>query len=134
MQVASMYFKERAHAKLHDAQLQASLRKFQGKFVPARRASLVELDDFEATRDAGAAIRQRALDDLDVWLTIFDENARAHIQATQIGKLKPLTAAELDLLTARSNRSDHVGKLWNYYVEAGLEEGIIPADWSGLLK
>ena len=37
MQVASMYFKERAHAKLHDAQLQASLRKFQGKFVPARR-------------------------------------------------------------------------------------------------
>ena len=77
MQVASMYFKERAHAKLHDAQLQASLRKFQGKFVPARRASLVELDDFEATRDAGAAIRQRALDDLDVWLTIFDENARA---------------------------------------------------------
>jgi L-lactate dehydrogenase complex protein LldF len=77
MQVASMYFKERAHAKLHDAQLQASLRKFQGKFVPARRESIVELDDFEGTRDAGAAIRQRALDDLDVWLTIFDENARA---------------------------------------------------------
>jgi ribulose-5-phosphate 4-epimerase/fuculose-1-phosphate aldolase len=64
----------------------------------------------------------------------FDENARAHIQATQIGKLKPLTAAELDLLTARSNRADHVEKLWNYYVETGLDEGIIPADWSGLLK
>ena len=72
-----MYFKERAHAKLHDAQLQASLAKFQGKFVPARKTAITELDDFEATRDAGAEIRQRALDDLDVWLTIFDENARA---------------------------------------------------------
>ncbi|HEY3565453.1 MAG TPA: LutB/LldF family L-lactate oxidation iron-sulfur protein [Casimicrobiaceae bacterium] len=77
MQVASMHFKERAHAKLHDAQLQASLAKFQGKFVPARRQAITELDDFEGTRVAAAAIRQRALDDLDVWLTIFDENARA---------------------------------------------------------
>jgi L-lactate dehydrogenase complex protein LldF len=77
MQVASMHFKERAHAKLHDAQLQASLAKFQAKFVPARRQAITELDDFEGTRDAAAAIRQRALDDLDVWLTIFDENARA---------------------------------------------------------
>ena len=77
MQVASMHFKERAHAKLHDAQLQASLAKFQGKFVPARRQAITELDDFEGTRVAAATIRQRALDDLDVWLTIFDENARA---------------------------------------------------------
>jgi len=72
-----MYFKERAHASLHDAQLQASLRKFQGKFVPARRKALTELDDFEGTREAARAIRQRALDDLDVWLGIFEENARA---------------------------------------------------------
>ena len=72
-----MYFKERAHAKLHDAQLQASLAKFQGRFVPARRTAIAELDDFEGTRDAAAQIRHRALDDLDVWLTIFDENARA---------------------------------------------------------
>src|SRR6185437_2829458 len=78
MQVASMHFRERAREKLHDAQLQASLAKFQGKFVPARRQAITELDDFEGTRDAGAEIRQRALDDLDVWLTIFDENARAH--------------------------------------------------------
>ena len=77
MQVASMHFRERAHEKLHDAQLQASLAKFQGKFVPARKTAITELDDFEGTRDAAAAIRQRVLDDLDVWLTIFDENARA---------------------------------------------------------
>jgi L-ribulose-5-phosphate 4-epimerase len=64
----------------------------------------------------------------------FEENAKAHIQATAIGKLKPLTPAELDLLTARSNRADHVDKLWSYYVEAGLEEGLIPTDWVGLLR
>src|SRR5436309_4012538 len=77
VQVASMHFKERAHVKLHDAQLQHNLKKIKGKFVEKRKASLTELDDFEGTREAARAIRQRALDDLDVWLTIFDENARA---------------------------------------------------------
>jgi len=37
MQVASMYFKERAHIKLHDAQLQYNLRKIKGKFVEKRK-------------------------------------------------------------------------------------------------
>jgi len=77
MQVASMHFKARAHDSLHDAQLQANLRKFQGKFVPLRRNAMVELDDFEATRDAARAIRQRALDDLDTWLALFEDNATA---------------------------------------------------------
>ena len=77
MQVASMYFKERAHVKLHDAQLQRNLHKIKGKFVEKRRASLTELDDFEGTREAARAIRQRALDNLDVWLAIFEENARS---------------------------------------------------------
>ena len=77
MQVASMYFKERAHVKLHDAQLQYNLTKIKGKFVEKRRLALTELDDFEGTRGVARAIRQRALDDLDVWLTIFEENARA---------------------------------------------------------
>ena len=77
MQVASMHFKERAHVKLHDALLQDNLKKMQGKFVAKRRASLVELDDFEGTRDAGKAIRNRALDNLDVWLEMFEKNAAA---------------------------------------------------------
>jgi L-lactate dehydrogenase complex protein LldF len=77
MQVASMYFKERAHVKLHDAQLQYNLRKIKGKFVAKRLDAMAELDDFEATRETARAIRQRGLDDLDVWLTIFEANARA---------------------------------------------------------
>src|ERR1700752_2408318 len=75
MQVASMHFTERARASLHDEQLQVNLRKFQAKFVPARRDALRELTDLEATREAARAIRQRALDDLDAWLEIFEANA-----------------------------------------------------------
>lgn len=77
MQVASMHFKERAHANMANAQLQFNLQKIKGKFVAKRRESLSELDDFEATREAARAIRQRALDDLDVWLEIFERNAAA---------------------------------------------------------
>ncbi len=77
MQVASMHFKERASARLNDEVLRANLAKIKGKFVANRKKSLVELDDFEATRDAGRAIRQRALDDLDVWLEKFEASATA---------------------------------------------------------
>jgi L-lactate dehydrogenase complex protein LldF len=77
MQVASMHFKARAHDRLNDAQLQRNLAKIQGKFVQKRREALTELDDVDATRDAGRDIRQRALDDLDVWLEMFERNAGA---------------------------------------------------------
>jgi len=77
MQVASMHFRERAHVKLNDAVLQGNLSKIKGKFVAKRLAAIGELEDFEATREAGSAIRQRALDDLDVWLEMFERNAVA---------------------------------------------------------
>jgi L-lactate dehydrogenase complex protein LldF len=77
MQVASMHFKERAHVKLNDERLQFNLKRMQGKFVAKRRASLSELDDFETTRDAGKAIRNRPLENLDVWLELFERNAMA---------------------------------------------------------
>ncbi len=77
MQVASMHFKERANQRLGDEVLRGNLAKIKGKFVSNRKKSLVELDDFEATRDAGKAIRQRALDDLDVWLERFEQSAAA---------------------------------------------------------
>jgi L-lactate dehydrogenase complex protein LldF len=102
-----MYFKERAHAKLHDAQLQVNLRKFQGKFVPARRHAIVELDDFEGTREWARAIRQRALDDLDVWLTIFDENARARGATV----LYAQTPAEINALVLEIARRHDVRKI-----------------------
>jgi len=72
-----MHFKARAHDKLNDEVLQGNLVKIKGKFVAKRRESILELDDFEGTRDAGKAIRQRALDNLDVWLEIFEASATA---------------------------------------------------------
>jgi len=78
MQIASMHFREQAHVKLHDPQVQKSLKKFQAKFVVARREAMLELDDFEATREAARALRQRVLDNLDTWLEIFERNAQAN--------------------------------------------------------
>jgi len=77
MQVASMHFKARAHANLHDERLQSKLKRLEAKFVAKRRASLHEVDDFEATREAGKAIRNRALENLDVWLEAFERTATA---------------------------------------------------------
>jgi|SRR5579884_547516 ribulose-5-phosphate 4-epimerase/fuculose-1-phosphate aldolase len=58
----------------------------------------------------------------------FEENARAQVQALAIGPLLPLTEEELDLLTKRDNRRQHIGKLWRYYVGKGLREGALDND------
>ena len=77
MRVASREFKEKAPAKLADANLQAALRKLQGNFVRGRAERVAELENFEAIRDAAAAIRERALADLDLYLEEFERNATA---------------------------------------------------------
>ncbi|HEY8691992.1 MAG TPA: class II aldolase/adducin family protein [Chloroflexota bacterium] len=58
----------------------------------------------------------------------FEENARAQVQALAIGPLLPLTNDELELLTSRDNRRQHIGKLWRYYVGKGLQEGALDSD------
>jgi L-lactate dehydrogenase complex protein LldF len=77
MQVTSMHFKARAGEKLADVKLQAALKKLQSNFVRGRADRVAELENFEAIRDAGAAIRQRALDHLDLYLEEFERNATA---------------------------------------------------------
>jgi L-lactate dehydrogenase complex protein LldF len=78
MRVTSREFKTRAPAKLADENLQAALRKLQGNFVRGRAERVAELDNFEAIRDAAAAIRERALDDLDIYLEQFERQAMAN--------------------------------------------------------
>src|SRR5258706_1634537 len=77
MQVASMHFKARVGAKLADVKLQAALRKLQGNFVKGRADRLAEVDNFEELRTHAAAIRDRALNDPDVYLEEFEKNATA---------------------------------------------------------
>jgi L-lactate dehydrogenase complex protein LldF len=75
MQLTSERFKETARVKLDDANLQAALHKLQGNFVKGRAERVAELDNFEAIRDAAAAIRDRALENLDTYLETFERNA-----------------------------------------------------------
>src|SRR4029079_10857450 len=105
MQVASMHFKERAHVNLNDERLQSNLRNMQAKFVGNRRESLVELRDCEGTREAGKAIRNRALENLDVWLEIFERNAIAR-GATVLWAETPaeVNALVLDIATRHAVR------------------------------
>jgi L-lactate dehydrogenase complex protein LldF len=77
MQVAAMHFRKRAVEKLADARLQAALEKLKGNFVRGRAVRVAELDNFEAIRDAAAAIRDRALANLDLYLEEFERNATA---------------------------------------------------------
>ncbi|MCC7487713.1 MAG: lactate utilization protein [Burkholderiales bacterium] len=77
MQVSSIHFKARAREKLADAKLQSALAKLQSNFVGGRAQRVAELDNFEAIRDAAAAIRSRVLADLDLYLEEFERNAVA---------------------------------------------------------
>ena len=75
MQVQSMFFKSRASEKLADELLQANMRKAKGKFVDGRAKAVAEFGNWEALRDHAAALRDRALADLDSYLVEFEANA-----------------------------------------------------------
>jgi len=72
-----MHFKATASQKLADRRLQDALRKTQGKFVAGRAQAILELDNFDEIRDAARRIRDRALENLDLYLEQFERNATA---------------------------------------------------------
>jgi L-lactate dehydrogenase complex protein LldF len=80
MRSQAMFFKARAGEKLADVQLQKNLAGFKDKFV-GMRARAVDAygingtEGFETLRDAGQMIRDRVLENLDVWLELFEEKA-----------------------------------------------------------
>ena len=74
MQSQAMHFKARAGAALADAGLQRGLSKVDG-FAAKRAMAIRDLDDLEGLRTEAAAIRDRALADLDVWIEAFEREA-----------------------------------------------------------
>ncbi|HEY5799484.1 MAG TPA: lactate utilization protein B, partial [Burkholderiaceae bacterium] len=98
----SMHFKARAGEKLADARLQANLKKLSTKFVAGRAAAMHDLDDLQATRDAAAAIRDRVIADLDVWLELFEQEATRR-GATVLYADSPHDAAQLVAQVAREH-------------------------------
>ena len=75
MEVQSMHFKARAGQRLADQRLQQNLKKLSTKFVTGRASAILELDDFEGTRNAAKERRMRAIENLDVWLETFEKAA-----------------------------------------------------------
>ena len=74
MEVRSMHFKARAGAAVADLQLQRKLASARGLFVEGRARAVQEID-FEATREAAKAIRDRVIGNLDLWLERFEQAA-----------------------------------------------------------
>ncbi len=59
----------------------------------------------------------------------FVENATALYHASMLGRVKPLTAAEMDAFRDDFKRDSHTAKLWRYYVGRGREDGLFPESW-----
>jgi ribulose-5-phosphate 4-epimerase/fuculose-1-phosphate aldolase len=56
----------------------------------------------------------------------FIENADAHHAAASIGKVRPLSTADLDLFEAELKRDRLVDKLWAYYLDGSRRSGVLP--------
>lgn len=77
MRSQSMFFKARAGEKLADVRLQQNLAGLKDKFIGMRARAVTAYEtDFEQLRDAGQEIRDRVLNNLDVWLELFEANAK----------------------------------------------------------
>jgi ribulose-5-phosphate 4-epimerase/fuculose-1-phosphate aldolase len=59
----------------------------------------------------------------------FVENAVAMYQAAAVGKVIPLSAAEMAAFRHDFERERHVAKLWKYYVGRGRAKGLLPEAW-----
>ncbi|MGE3247184.1 MAG: class II aldolase/adducin family protein [Beijerinckiaceae bacterium] len=59
----------------------------------------------------------------------FVENGIAQYNAMAIGKLKPLSAEDIESFSREFKRQRHIDKLWRYYVGNMRKAGIVPADW-----
>lgn len=77
MESRSRHFKANALAALANPVLQGNLKTAKGKFVDKRAIAIKEIDDFEGTREAAKNLRNRVLENLDLWLEKFEDNATA---------------------------------------------------------
>jgi L-ribulose-5-phosphate 4-epimerase len=60
----------------------------------------------------------------------FAENAEVAWRAAAIGKVKPLTKAEIAAFSKTLKRDQHTDRLWQYYVRGAIAKGLIPERWS----
>lgn len=77
MQVATMHFKRKSSMQLEDSHFQANMRRFGRGFANKRADAVAKVPNFEELRNAGKAIRDRVLANLDAYLALFEQNATA---------------------------------------------------------
>jgi len=85
-------------------------------------------------RAHGAVLAAAGLLEVFMACIHFEENARAHILASRLGELAPLTEEEIAALEAswpEGFRQHYASKIWRYYVTKGMGTGLIPKAWSG---
>jgi L-lactate dehydrogenase complex protein LldF len=77
MKVATAEFKRKAHANLHDPQLQHALTRLQERFVGARATALADIDNYAELRAVATEIRRHTLEHLDAYLLHFEQQVTA---------------------------------------------------------
>ena len=60
----------------------------------------------------------------------FVENAEAMFDAALLGKVRPLSEADVALFEKDLKRDHHTAKLWTYYIGRGRARGVLPQDWA----
>jgi L-ribulose-5-phosphate 4-epimerase len=58
------------------------------------------------------------------------ENAEAAYRAASLGKVKPLTAEEIESFSHSFRRDHHIRKLWKYYAGGAIRDGLFPEAWN----
>ncbi|PSJ57515.1 LutB/LldF family L-lactate oxidation iron-sulfur protein [Kumtagia ephedrae] len=76
MQITSPAFKRNAHAALGDAELQKALGNVRSGFIDKRLKAVEALPEFDRLRDSARAIKNHALDNLDLYLEAYEEKVR----------------------------------------------------------
>lgn len=126
-------FKDSAHDALNDAKLKSALGRLKTHFALRRQESTERYGDFEALREAGKAIRDHAIANLDTLLETFERNvifrggqvhwARDAAEA-QVIILGILREADAKTVTkGKSMVSEEIGL--NAYLEAN---GLMPIE------
>lgn len=59
----------------------------------------------------------------------FVENGEAMYHAAALGRVVPLTKADIENFAKTFKRTWHISKLWTYYVEGGRACGFLPEEW-----
>lgn len=115
-------FPEAAKADLRDTQLRRNLARATDTIQRKRAALLEEKQDWQALRDAGAAIRREALADLDRYLLQFEERFQA-AGGTVHWAVNAAEANRIVLALLRENAANEVIKIKSMTTaEIGLNE------------